>query len=181
VVGVITNNGLPKVEIRLTEPQMRYAAQVGYGRTHSSRSNPLDNGGDSYMNDVRGAMAEIAVCLAAGVDYREQVMVYEERPGVSPDLVVKGKKVQVKATTYNGPDPHMVIPERDTDNDLYVLCIVDAEPGIVHIIGYVTRAQLLTYEPEGWKWTKDLPGASKFKKKRRYVPASSLTPFKGAK
>jgi hypothetical protein len=109
------------------------------------------------------------------------VQTYEKRPGASPDLTVKGYKFSVKSTSYSGDNLQLVVPEHDTSNDLYVLCQVDVKSGVVGVVGHISKQKLLTYEPEEWKWTKNRPGNGKPQKKRRYVPAEDLTPFKGAK
>jgi hypothetical protein len=176
------NETHPTLWIRLTTEQIEWAIKVARGREECSDGyTPPDNGEDSLKGNLRGAMAEIAVCVAAGIPYREHVDVYANRPGASPDLVVKGYKVSVKSCKKWVTNPSLIVMEKDTENDLYVLVRVDENPGLCEILGYVTKKQLLTYEPEVWKWDATRPGAKKPKKKRRYVPMEDLTPFKGAK
>ncbi len=162
--------------------EIRYALWIAYGRyTCQDGYTAPDGGKDPLLGDLMGTMSEIAVCKVVGADFKENVQTYEKRPGASPDLTLKGYKFSVKSTSYRGENLCMAVPEKDVNNDLYVLCCVDLKAGVVTVMGYATRQQLLRYEPEEWRWTKDRPGANKPQKKRRYVPAGNLTPFKGAK
>lgn len=174
----------PSLPVTLGAGHIRHARQIGRGRHGcAGGSNPLDSGEEAIRADVRGAMAEIAVCIAARVPMREHVEVYEKRPGASPDLVVGGRKVSVKSKKHWLPDYkcHLVVPEWDVENDLYVLVKVNEDEGLAWIMGYITRTDLLLYEPEEWKWDRSRPGAKKPQKKRRYVPLGALTLFKGAR
>lgn len=163
--------------ITLSDRDMEYAEQTARGRNATGgTSRPLDSGFNALRGDLVGTMAEMAVCLYYGLDYEQFVTVYATRPGAIADLTYEGYAVSVKGRErFDSPD--LVVPEKDTNNDIYLLVSVDVEKRYCLLRGWVTRKELLRYEPEGWKWAANRPGASK-SKKRRYVPFEALHPIR---
>lgn len=167
--------GLPLI---LLAAQIEHAWEVGRARHASGTpSRPLDSGLSALEGDVLGAMAEIAVCDVYGGDWANQVASYEERPTDDlTDLLLRGKRIGVKGRARFEMPLDMVVPDYDTQNHLWFLCSVRVDTGFVLIRGFITRPELLEYEPEEWKWTEDRPGARKTNKRRRYIPCEDLHP-----
>jgi hypothetical protein len=164
--------------VALTAEQVAHAAMVGQGREDAVAgwATP-DNGKDSVTMNTMGAMAEIAVCLYYGVDWKTTVNVLDHRPGHIPDVVIQGWKVSVKATnTWNNPT--LIAPANDTANHAWMLVSVDVDDGVCGLRGWIDRPRLLTYPAEAWrqwgKWPDRYPGKDRPQKLRRYVPCADL-------
>jgi hypothetical protein len=156
---------------------MEYAREIGEKRHASGGpSRELYSGGDRVRNDQVGAMAEMAVCIYYGLDPGEWVTYHDKRPGAIPDLIYEGYKVSVKSSEHWKPVT-LIVPEGDTDNDIYILVSVGYDDGICGLRGWITRQDLLNHEPQPWRGPSKYPG-SKSDKRWRYVPVEDLRPCK---
>jgi hypothetical protein len=163
--------------VTLTATEMAHAEDVATQRhALGTPSRQPDSGADPLRIDLVGAMAEIAVCNHYGEDYRRWVTVMADRPGAIPDLMHRGWKVSVKGTERWKRPLHLIIPEHDTANDIYVLVSVTPDRWTCGLQGWTTRADLLSYPPEPWKWLMDRPGQKRAGALRRYVPCEHLKP-----
>lgn len=161
------------VPIVFATHEIEYAQDMAVARhTTGSASKTLDSGFDAVGGDLIGVLAEMAVCIAYGVRYEEFVTVYKSRPGAIPDVIYEGYKISVKGTPIF-TSPHLIIPDYDVNNDIYVLVSVQVDKGYAQLRGWIPRDELLTYQTEEWKWYYDRPGAAR-KKLRRYVPLGDL-------
>jgi hypothetical protein len=163
--------------ISLNVDDMHYARGIAEGRRHQGTpSNPDDSGYGAVAVDVVGVMAEMAVCLHYGEEYRLWVTAYKERPGAIPDIIHKGYRVSVKGTHRWERPLRLFVPAHDTTNDIYLLVSVDLAGARCGLQGWLTRRELLAYEPMGWQWTTDRPGSRKGNKRWRFVPVDDLRP-----
>jgi hypothetical protein len=168
----------PIRSVHLHPNEATYAATIAY-RRNADRSRPMDGGGDQISDNVYGAMAEVAVCLYYGEDYRRWVTVVADQSyagrGATPDLMHDNYRVSVKSTTHWGDHIHLIVPEHDTMNDIYVMVSVDVDRAVCGIRGWVTRDTLLTYQPEPTRFFRGRPaqGSSRL---WRYIPVRDLRP-----
>jgi hypothetical protein len=161
----------------LLEPDdLAYARRIGRGRyERGGPSREPDSGKPSLRVDRVGAMAEVAVCRFYGEDPHTWVTVHLTRPGAVPDLVHKNKRVSVKGRERWVEPLDMIVPQHDTDNDVYMLVSVEFQSGVCGLQGWLYRDELLRYPLQMWQWTGDRPGSVRTAL-RRYVPVADLHP-----
>ena len=164
--------------VPLSSQEITHAHKVAVDRNaKGTTSRPLHSGFDAIRGDLIGAMAEIAVCLFYDEDYHEHVVAYDNRPGASPDLTHKGYKVSVKGTPHWKEGIHLILPDYDTRNDIYILVSVDVEDAVCGLRGWLHVREVVTFEPSPWRGPTGMPGAQS-NKRWRYIPDWELRPCK---
>lgn len=162
------------IPVWFSSEDMLYARRIAKERHETGgRSKPLDSGGDPIRGDLVGVMGEMAVCMIYGLHYRDYVTVYSARPGAIADIVYKGYTVSVKGRE-RFDNPELVVPDYDDKNDIYILVSVAVEKSYCEVRGWITKTELMKFEPQGWKWAQNRPGAKNARKRRRYVPLDRL-------
>jgi len=109
----------------LTESECSMGVQVGIARRLASiksglsnyhKVNKTDRSAMPWDADIEGSLAELAVAKYLGCYWDGSVNNF-----LGADIEIKGLRLQVRQTSY--PEGHLIIHDKDRDNDIFILVI----------------------------------------------------------
>lgn len=124
--------------VTLTEAQRAYAVQVGSSRFNGMRARgsplarPVEVGSLTRLEgDIQGACGEVAVCIALGLDYEQQVV---DPGGSDPGHDVLYERFRLQVKTASKPHHGLLFTPRKGIKFTadYAVLVVPAHPGATH-------------------------------------------------
>ena len=131
------------ISVKLTAPLLQLAELLSGNRNQKEqRFGAMTYGGVRGGQEAHyiGVCAEIAV--AHHFDAKLDINTYQQRGDNGPDLIILGRKVEVKTTTYKN-DPLLRVEIEHFQADAIYFCCV-AELPVIYVCGCATADEVLS-------------------------------------
>jgi len=133
-MGIVIKFDPPDVHLITYYADARGASK----RAFSIDSSKIDKNQTQFEVDYHGMMGEFAVTKWLGIDFDRDINLTGD--GQVADVVVNGKTIQIKTTTFTGLDRCLIFNDlEDVRADIIVLCGIKSATS-VELIGYTDLA-----------------------------------------
>ena len=138
------------VKIKIGKRLHNEAVKLGKARNEKSKrfgqglfikTERLKTGEDTHY---LGCLSELIVSKHFKCKMNKEI--YDNHGDSGHDLIINGKRAEVKLTTYIN-DPYLRVPIKNKSEniDIYILCSTDYE--FVYIVGWIEKEELLKEKP----------------------------------